>query len=720
MGQVFHRIISCFLTAVFIFSAFITGTYSWSSFQTTVNEASQTIAAVRLQKREKLPDGTVTKIPVEGAVFYLFTADGEQIGGKYVTDEAGEISLKLPAGNYFFEEFLPASGYGFDSSDGEPITHYPFILSENDSDEIVVTAYNIRLSGSLAVQKTVKNSDGSPLTSEQLTKSFTFTVEFSDNGTYVYRKNNGKAEELESGETLTLRHGETALFENLPVGITYTVTEKEISGYTITATGHRGTVGTELSAAYFINTCYDNSDPPEDSISLTVKKVLSGEYPASDEDIEFEMTIIINGKPTDFKLKSGEIRRFQLKPGDRYEVREKDYYTHGYSQMIENGFGTAADENIDVTVTNTFTGVVMTEISGEKTWQGVDSDDDLIPESITLLLKDGERVAEKSTVMPDEDGKWVYSFTAPKYNSEGKEIVYTVEELPVKNFRPSYKKFDIVNTYISPAVIEFPIIYKMVEGDSPPDERFTFCIAAMDNAPMPQSVENGFLTLSVTGSGELSPGEIIYNEAGVYTYTVTETVNNLDGWIFDISVFYVTVTVTEEDNTLKADTVITKNDEAVDRIDFVNRYEKGLPPQDTTVIEGDKIWNHGDNPPDSRPDHIVVLVYGDDELVIQQEITSENDWHYCFELPKYNNSGKEIVYTVDELAVDGYDKKIEGYNLINTYITDSTDDGSSPQTGERNLLLLWIILLISSFSLIIAVFCYKKYHEHRKQVFTER
>ena len=708
MGRVFNRIISCFLTAVFIFSAFITGTYSWSSLQTTVNEASQTISAVRLQKREKLLDGTVTNLPVPGAVFYLFTAEGEQIGGKYVTDESGEILLRLPAGSYFFEEFLPATGFGFDSHDGEPITHYPFVLSENDTDEVIVTAYNIRLTGSLSVQKIVKNSDGSPLTAEQLAKDFTFIVEFSDKGTYVYRKNNGEAEELESGETLTLRHGEMALFENLPVGITYTVTEKEVSGYTVSATGHRGTVGTELSTAYFINTCYDNPDPPEDSISLTVKKVLSGEYPASDEDMEFEMTVIINGKSIDFKLKSGEIRGFELKPGDRYQVLEKDYYAQGYSQMIENGFGTAYTDDIAVTVTNTFCGVVMTEISGEKTWQGVESDNDLIPQSITLLLKDGERVAEKTTVTPDEDGKWIYSFTAPKYDSEGKEIVYTVEELPVKNFRPSYKEFDIVNTYIPPAVSEFPVIYKTVEGDSPPEERFTFCITAHDNAPMPQGVENGFLTLSVTGSGEVSPGEIIYNDAGVYTYTITETVNNLDGWIYDISVYTVTVTVTEEDNALIADTVITKNDEVVDRIDFVNRYEKGLPPQDTTVIEGEKIWNHGDNTPDNRPDHIVVLVYGNGEIVIHQEITAEDNWQYRFELPKYDASGKEIVYTIDEADVEQYDKTIDGYNLINTYIPTPTDNESGPQTGERSLLALWIYLICISCCVIIAAIRYKK------------
>ena len=100
MGRVFHRIISVFLTAVFILSAVVTGTYSWYSLQSVTNETAGTFAQVRLQKLQKLPDGTETDIPVPGAAFSLFTADGGQIGGRMVTDETGAITLRLPAGEY--------------------------------------------------------------------------------------------------------------------------------------------------------------------------------------------------------------------------------------------------------------------------------------------------------------------------------------------------------------------------------------------------------------------------------------------------------------------------------------------------------------------------------------------------------------------------------------------------------------------------------------------
>lgn len=704
MGQVFHRIIGGFLTAVFILSTMVTGTYSWYSLQTAVNEAAGTVAAVRLQKREKLPDGTATDVAVPGAAFALFTVEGEQIGGRYVTDEAGDIALRLPAGSYYFEEIAPAPGYAFDSRNGEPVTHYPFVLPENGAAEVIVTAYNLRLIGSLAVQKTVRNSDSSSLTEEQLTQTFTFTVEFSDGGTYIYRKGSGEAGELESGGTLTLRHGETALFENLPVGVTYTVIETQAPGYTVSADGHQGTIGTELSTAAFVNTFWEEP-PPEGPVRLTVKKLLAGEYPAADADKEFGLTLLVNGEPTDFALKPGETHTFELLPGDLYEVREQDYYAEGYSQTIANGFGTVWDEDIEVIVTNTFTGVVMTEIAGEKHWKGIGLDETLLPESITVLLKDGERVMEEAVVTPDEDGRWLYRFTAPKYDAGGEAIVYTVEELPVESFRPSYDGYHIVNTYIPPAAFAFPEIRKTVEGKAPPNERFTFCITAWDGAPLPGGVRGSFMTVTITGSGTAQPDTIRYIEPGEYRYTVTETGGDSQGWVYDTAVYTVTVTVTEENGKLAATAAICKDDKRVESIEFVNRYDSKLPPLDRTLIEGGKTWNHGSNPQENQPDSIVVLVYGDGELVQQRLVTAADGWRYRFELPKYSPAGKEIIYTIDETIVDGYDKTVEGYDLINTYREDVPEEPEHPDpvppTGENIRIGPWLLLMLLSGTALI-------------------
>lgn len=704
MGQGFHRVISLFLTFVFILSALVTGTYSWQSLQTVTNETAATIVQVRLQKLEKLPDGTETDNPVPGAAFYLFSADGEQIGGSLTTDDAGTISLLLPAGSYYFEESTPPPSFTFDSANGESITQYPFVVPEGGTEQVIVTAYNVRLSGSLSINKTVENADGSPLSEEQSEKEFTFTVSFSDNGVYNYQKTDGTTDELASGGTLTLRHGETVLFEHIPTGVTYTVTEQAEEGYITSSAGHWGTIETEMSEANFINV-YSPDKPPETPVKLTVTKRLDGEYPASDLEKEFEMTLILGGVSEDFTLRPGESKEFTLMPGDAYEIREKDYTTEGYHQTIAEGFGTAGTEDIEVTVTNTFAGTVTKEISGEKTWKGDDLEQAALPEFITVFLKDGDRVVMQAEVTPDADGRWLYSFTVPKYDAEGNEIIYTLEEKALESFRPEYDGFDIVNIYIPPAVAAFPSIFKTVEGEAPPTQRFTFCITAKDNAPMPEGVENSFFTLSLTGSGELHPGEIRYTQPGTYVYTVTETADSQQGWLYDTSVYTVTVTVTEKDGRLTADTEISKGEESTDRIEFVNRYDGALPPQDTIVIEGQKTWYHGDNPEEERPTSIVVLIYGDGEIVLQRQVTEKDGWRYRFELPKYNAAGEEILYTVDEADVEDYEKIVEGYDLINTYQPHTTpepgDPGTSPPTGDGSNLRLWLSLALLSGGMLM-------------------
>lgn len=714
MRQVFHRIISAFLTAVFVISAVITNTYTWCSFQAVTNETAATIAQVQLQKLEKLPDGTKTNFPVSGAVFYLYTVDGEQIGGQLITDDAGTISLRLPAGEYYFEEVSPPPGYAFDSENDEQITYYPFSISEKQSGATVVTAYNIRLTGSFAIQKIVQNADGSPLYEEQLSKAFTFTVTFSDSGTYIYRKDDGTVGEISSGGSLTLCHGETALFENIPTGVMYTVAEIAQPDYTVSSVGHQGTVGDTFLSAIFTNTCQTEL-PPAEPVKLTVQKVLAGEYPAEDLTREFEMTLNINGVITNFTLAAGETAEFELYPGDQYEVLEKDYYKEGYSTSVQNGLGTAGSSDIAVVVTNTFVGTVMTEISGEKIWQGNALTEELLPDSITVYLKDGNRVVAEKIVTPDENGQWFYSFTAPKYDALGNEIAYTVEEQPIEHFRTSYEGFNIINTYIAPASFTFPPIQKTVQGDSPPSERFSFLITAQDNAPMPEGVHNGFLSLSITGSGEIYPGTILYSSPGTYIYTITESPDDLRGWLYDSAVYTVTVTVTETEDGLLADAVISKDGQTVDAIEFVNFYDSQQPPQSMTIVEGQKTWHHGDNPEEQHPESIILKIYGDGALVLQQLITAEDGWKYRFELPKYNQNGDEIIYTIDEVPVEHYEKVIDGYDLYNIYTAPEEpegpdDPGVIPPTGDSAKPWLWFVVMILSGIMCVLI------HIRRKQI----
>jgi len=94
--------------------------------------------------------------------------------------------------------------------------------------------------GSLRVSKVLSGNATDPA------KDFTFTVSFSDDGTY---------DGVASGSSFTLKGGQSKTITGIPVGVTYTVTEAEANtgGYTTTSTGASGTISGIQSEATFTN-----------------------------------------------------------------------------------------------------------------------------------------------------------------------------------------------------------------------------------------------------------------------------------------------------------------------------------------------------------------------------------------------------------------------------------------------------------------------------------
>lgn len=76
---------------------------------------------------------------------------------------------------------------------------------------------------------------------------------------------------------------------------------------------------------------------------------------------------------------------------------------------------------------------------------------------------------------------------------------------------------------------------------------------------------------------------------------------------------------------------------------------------------------HGGNQIENYPESILVYVKVGGVVVAQRTVTASDHWTYIFRLPKYDGDGKEIVYTIDEEKVPGYQKTVDGYDLINTY-----------------------------------------------------
>lgn len=83
-----------------------------------------------------------------------------------------------------------------------------------------------------------------------------------------------------------------------------------------------------------------------------------------------------------------------------------------------------------------------------KTWEDKTGLGVKYPKSITYVLKADGKEVRRQTVTPNKDNDWSYEFTNLfKFKHEGQEIVYTVDELPVDEFKTEIDGNNIKNTY---------------------------------------------------------------------------------------------------------------------------------------------------------------------------------------------------------------------------------------------------------------------------------
>ncbi|MCL2655773.1 MAG: Cna B-type domain-containing protein, partial [Coriobacteriia bacterium] len=532
--------------------------FAWYDFtQSYTNTFSGSVSKTKviLHKYAKTPAGDILQDPVAGAQFLLYRVSGAnqaQIGGLYTTDSSGKITVTgLGPGSYMFREQAPSYGYTYDlDAAGAAVTDYPFTITLDDAQgttPVYVEAYNRQQQSALEIRKAVTNADGSALTPQQQTQDYTFTVNFADGGTYNYQIDGGAVQSLVSGNTLTLKQGQTALFSNLPVGLHYDVYETPGPDYVTTSSGNSGSIIKDaLSSAVFTNIYGMNTTG---KTQITVEKIVAGnDIPASESGRAFGFTMTVNNDaPTRFTLKAGESKTFELNSGDAYTITEDDPFPYGYLQSaVVNGSGTACAPVINVTYTNTYVGPVMATISGEKTWDLGNDPAAHLPNSVAVQLLANGVVVQTATVRQDTAGKWLYSFTAPQYDGAGQVIAYTVAEAPVAGFQSVVTGTNIKNTWIKTVTATPAQVQKVISGIKPAQaDVFSFLMTPQAGAPMPQGTVNGAKTITIAGEGTANFGSITYTAPGTYSYLITEVKGN-SAYIYDTAAYTLTVVVGEQ------------------------------------------------------------------------------------------------------------------------------------------------------------------------------
>lgn len=97
------------------------------------------------------------------------------------------------------------------------------------------------------------------------------------------------------------------------------------------------------------------------------------------------------------------------------------------------------------------------------------------------------------------------------------------------------------------------------------------------------------------------------------------------------------------------------------------KYSLANNKEELITVEGKKIWEDQNNQDGKRPSSIIVNLLLNGKVIDTKTVTEDDGWNWKFtELKKYEN-GIENIYTVKEEKVEGYQTKVSGYDIINTY-----------------------------------------------------
>lgn len=455
------------------------------------------------------------------------------------------------------------------------------------------------------------------IASQEVSASTNWTYEFTD--LYVYEEGHENEEDYL---------------------IDYTVKELNVPGYTTEITG----------------TTITNTHEIDTSVEVSVRKVWDDA--ANQDGLRKEITVALlgNGKEVDTITLSdtnnwtytfNNLQKYEDGKEIKYTIEEKttlDGYTVEITGSVKEGY----------TITNTHTPVTI-DITGEKVWLDNNNNDNTRPESITLkLLANGKVIKTTTVTSKTTTNNWTYEFKdLPKFEN-GKEIIYTVEEVPVENYETSYDEenpFIIINTHENEQLeLSGEKTWKDAnnqDGIRPNSIKVTL-IGKVGDKTIYTSEK---IEVTATTNWKYNFGKVNkYYEGQEITYTVIE--DNVEGYNVEYNGLDITNTHTPE----------------------------------TLDIAGTKVWNDSDNQDGIRPEEITVILNKTvagvttkvTETIVKED--ASGNWNFKFEnLPKYEN-GEEIIYTVEEVDVNGYTSEIKDFTITNTH---------TPETVTFNIQKEW-------------------------------
>ena len=193
---------------------------------------------------DKLPTSFTFEIK-QGENTQTVTVNREENGTTYKPE-----TVQLPYGKYTVtEKEVDIQGYSLRIT-----SDIPSRIVNVSAEPATITFYNTYTqlppnTGTIIVKKTVSGGGA------DYNKAFTFTVKLEESGdTHNGEVTYGGVTFINGVATFTLKHNQEKKITEIPAGMTYTVTESDNAGYTVTMSGNTGTIKAgETSTAAFNN-----------------------------------------------------------------------------------------------------------------------------------------------------------------------------------------------------------------------------------------------------------------------------------------------------------------------------------------------------------------------------------------------------------------------------------------------------------------------------------
>ncbi|CYY15039.1 cell wall surface anchor family protein [Streptococcus suis] len=299
----------------------------------------------------------------------------------------------------------------------------------------------------------------------------------------------------------------------------------------------------------------------------------------------------------------------------------------------------------------------VTKISVKKVWNVKEGT--TVPTEVVIRL-----IPANQTVTLNAENNWQGEFTnLPLKGDDGQVINYLISEDEVTGFTTEITGnketgFVVTNTpeEVTPEIekIEIPIT-KVWSPNTPQDKMPQEITVVLDQTQerLVLNAENGW-----KGKFENLP-------------KTTEDAKTIDYTISEVTVEGFTSKIT---GNIATGFIVT------------NTYNEPEEPQtDKIQIPVQKIWNvkEGEILPESVE---ITLQPTGDKLVL----SAENQWKGEFtDLPKVNEEGEEITYTITETAVEGYQTDITGDQLNGFTVTNTKEEPEKPEVTEVSVKKVW-------------------------------